>query len=367
MQKEDELDLDFLDLVEEEEKVETTEEEVEGTPEIEDAVIIEEAEKVVEKEKKVPAKGTSEMIQEATAGEHSEVKLDLGLDIGAILAKSAEAFLRRDIAPIIEPMIKAEAAKLRPTVVKVDKVTSVKMDEILHKSFKEALFLAHHERQLMLVGPAGSGKTTLGNQLAKAMKKDFSFISCSAGMSEAHLLGRMLFDGTYVASDFVTAYEKGGVFLFDEIDAADSNTLLVVNSALANGYLSVPNRKDNPSAARHKDFICIVSGNSWGHGSVEYQGRGYLDAAFLDRFALSKMEVDYDVDLEKELSSQMPEVAELFWKIRKNVKDNNIRRVVSTRAIISGVRQRLAGKPVSKVKETFFKGWTKEEIAKATK
>jgi MoxR-like ATPase len=184
------------------------------------------------------------------------------------------------------------------------------------------------------------------------------------GLSEAHLLGRMLFDGTYVESDLVRLYENGGVFLFDEVDAADSNTLLVVNSAIANGVLSVPNRKEKPFAERHPDFICIVAANTWGNGSVEYNGRGYLDAAFLDRFCMAKVEVDYDESLEKTISKDYPGIAKMFQGIRKKVKENHIRRVVSTRAIISGVRMRSAGKSQAEIKEIFLRGWTPEQVDK---
>lgn len=131
------------------------------------------------------------------------------------------------------------------------------------------------------------------------MELPFHHISCSQGMSEAHITGRMLFDGAYVSSEFVECYENGGVFLFDEIDAADANVLMIINSAIANGYLSLPNRKEKSKAVRHENFICIISGNTFGTGSVEYSGRGYLDAAFLDRFSMSKMFIDYDVTIEK--------------------------------------------------------------------
>lgn len=131
-------------------------------------------------------------------------------------------------------------------------------------------------------------------------------------MSEAHLLGRMLFDGEYVESDFVRLYENGGVFLFDEIDAADANTLLVINSALANGYMSVPNRKEKQRAERHENFICIVAGNTWGKGSVEYAGRNRLDSAFMDRFTVAKLEIDYDTDLEGKIAGDHAYVAGFF-------------------------------------------------------
>jgi MoxR-like ATPase len=204
----------------------------------------------------------------------------------------------------------------------------------------------------------------LAKQVSEAFKIDFASISCSAGMSEAHLLGRMLFDGTYVPSDFITCYENGGVFLFDEIDAADSNTLLVVNSALANGYVSVPNRKDNPRANRHADFICIAAGNSWGNGSATYQGRGHLDAAFLDRFSCSKIEIDYDIELESQLANGDTTTLNKIWEIRRIVKEQRMKRVVSTRSLVSVLRQVKAGKKLQDVLKTFTVDWSKDELVK---
>src|SRR5204863_2040483 len=137
----------------------------------------------------------------------------------------------------------------------------------------------------------------------------------------------------------VKLYEEGGVFLFDEIDAADANTILVINSALANGVLSVPNRKERNHAYRHKDFVCLCAANTWGSGSFDYHGRNHLDAAFLDRFALSKVPIDYDVELERDACNGNDELFEKFSAIRKSVGEHKLRRVVSTRAFVSGARQ----------------------------
>jgi energy-coupling factor transporter ATP-binding protein EcfA2 len=205
--------------------------------------------------------------------------------------------------------------RLQPQVIIVDK-KEILIDKSKHYMFKEVLYKCTVHKQVFLAGPTGSGKTTLAAQIAEAMGTQFYFISCSAGMSEAHLLGRMLFDGTYASSDLVRAYEEGGIFLFDEIDAADNNTLLVINSALANNRLSIPNRKDKPYANRHDNFVCIVAGNSWGEGSIQYQGRSPLDRAFLDRFAMSKVLVDYDGDLEKLITATQPQICRVFHELR---------------------------------------------------
>ncbi len=44
---------------------------------------------------------------------------------------------------------------------------------------------------IIVEGPDGAGKTTLSEQCAKALDLPFGHVSCSLGMSEAQLLGRM--------------------------------------------------------------------------------------------------------------------------------------------------------------------------------
>lgn len=298
-----------------------------------------------------------------------EFVIDLGnIKPKEIIAEVALAYIEKTAPDVFEGGMKKyvaqQIASLAPTVIELPNKKKVKLEGRLHRKFKDALFYAELERQLFVAGPAGSGKTTLAEQVAKALKLDFAFISCSAGLSEAHLLGRMLFNGDYVTSDFVRLYENGGVFLFDEIDAADANTMLVINSALANGVLSVPNRKENQYAKRHKDFICICAGNTWGSGSFEYHGRNQLDAAFLDRFAVSKLVVDYDTGLEKMICGEAEDLAKMLWALRKAVEKNRVRRVVSTRAFVSGARQIAAGLTVDKIVSTLMIGWSDEEKKK---
>lgn len=289
-----------------------------------------------------------------------DIKNEIKYAVVEFVKLKCDADFDKHLSGIVNEAVK----KLTPNYVKIGDRKQVKIEGRTHKAFEECLFLAQHHRQMFISGPAGSGKTTLGEQIAKAFGIQFAFINCSAGMSEAHLLGRMLFDGTYVPSDFIELYEKGGVFLMDEVDAADANTLLTINSALANGIVAVPNRKENAHAKRHKDFILIASGNTWGSGSFEYHGRNHLDAAFLDRFAMSRIFIDYDKKLEKEFCASCPELANVIWKIRSEVTKNKVRKIVSTRAFKEGAIAIAAGKTIPQVVNRFFTGWTTEEISK---
>ena len=237
--------------------------------------------------------------------------------------------------------------------------------EHYHPKFEAISNYLRWDKQVMLVGRAGTGKTTIANQIAKAFGLKFAHLSCSAGMSEAHLLGRMLFDGEYVLADFVDIYENGGVFLFDEFDAMDGNTAVVINSALANGKMSVPNRKDKPTAYRHKDCYIITASNTWGTGIGDniYAGRNKLDGATLDRFCASRVHFDYDTKLERKLAPNK-DVAKALWTLRKRVDKYRLQRIVSTRLFATANVHTKGGESVEDFFNTVTIDWTDEEKAK---
>lgn len=296
----------------------------------------------------------------------SVAQFSLNIPLNEIVNESVKQYIdSSDILKNIQTFIKAEAQKLQPNVVKVGDNKLGTIEGQLHHKFADVAELANRERKVFLAGPAGTGKTTLAAQIAKGFSLDFAHISCTAGMSEAHLLGRMTAHGEYLESELVRVFENGGVFLFDEIDAADPNTLLVVNSALANGVMSVPNRVAKPTAHKHKDFICICAANTWGTGSIEYSGRAQLDAAFLDRFVGSKVMISYDVALEEKIAGERKNELKAIHKIRENIMKSKIRRVMSTRAVESMARHMAAGYKFAAFLDMYFLGWSAEEKTKA--
>jgi hypothetical protein len=191
-----------------------------------------------------------------------------------------------------------------------------------------------HAPNVLMVGPAGCGKTTAAAHVAEALGLDFGFISLSGGISESHLIGRYAPTGEagrfeYTEPPFVTAYRDGGVFVFDELDAADENVLIVINAALANGHLRL---LTGDVVARHRDFVAIGCANTWGHGADrQYCGRNQLDGATLDRYAAARFFVDYDQTLERSQSD--PELCAWAHALRRKVREAGLRRIVSTRFI----------------------------------
>lgn len=230
---------------------------------------------------------------------------------------------------------------------------------------------------VLLVGPAGSGKTHACEMLAKVLNAQFASLSCSAGVTESALTGRAwpIGGGRYLPSPFVNVYTGGqdgeapGVFLFDEIDAADPNLLLVVNTALANGHIEIDARvaSDLPTRVnRGKNVVLVAAANTFGTGAdMQYVGRSQLDAATLDRFYIIR--VDYDRDFEKSLfagaGADAENLGNWVWALREKVRKNGLRRVVSTRMIQKGLAALRAGVPLAETKADLLAGWSADELS----
>ena len=185
-------------------------------------------------------------------------------------------------------------------------------------------------KQAMIVGPSGSGKSTMAKQAADVMGLRYGSFSCNLEASKSELVGFANIDG-YVESSFLDFYENGGVFLIDEYDSMSPSIAVVLNAAFdRTGILAVPNRKGKTIAKKHKDFYCILAGNTWGSGSVEYQGREMQDAAFLDRFKMCRIFIDYDPQLEKNIAGKY---YKFFTKVRNYVTKKVDGENFSTRSI----------------------------------
>lgn len=272
----------------------------------------------------------------------------------------------------VRAIVTAELAKTEPTRIEhvvIERGEARKIDGHLHKSFDRVFKLAQIRQNILIVGAAGCGKTKLAHQVADALGLPFGMTSCSAGMSENQLTGWLLpveagGKFSYVPAGFAKAYEHGGVFLLDEIDAADENTLLVINAALANGHMHIAQRHESPVVKRHPDFVCIAAANTFGHGAdMMYAGRNKLDGATLDRFRAGIVKMDYDEVLETSLVD--PVVYVWAKRIRDQINDLRLRRVMSTRVMLDFTAQKDAlGFTVKDFEESYFADWTRDELSK---
>jgi len=195
-------------------------------------------------------------------------------------------------------------------------------------------------RQLAMIwGPSGSGKSFAVEQAYKVIKAQFGFsddefifvpLSMTLGINEADLYGRMLPDGSFVESKLCVAYEKGGLVLWDEMDGADQNLLLVINRIVE--YDDFYNPKNGKTYKRHKNFHSFAATNTNGRGpTAAYNSRNRLDMATLTRFNQA-VYLSYNEDVERAILSDET-LLNVAWKIREYLMNNNAQEVMSTRHI----------------------------------
>lgn len=243
---------------------------------------------------------------------------------------------------------------------------------VLDSFFREVLNATYHYRQpellkalrahlnVFLSGPTGAGKTYAAEQCAKKLKCDFYFTG--AVSNEYKLLGYMDANGNYVSTEFRKAYENGGLFLFDEVDASYPQPLLAFNAALSGDQMDFPDK----TVRKHKDFFCIATANTYGSGSSrQYVGRNQLDAAFLDRFVF--IDWPYDEELERNMTGNQ-EWVDYVLKVRAAIdklgsRKMGIRHIVSPRATINGASLLNAGLEKERVEEmVIWKGLERETV-----
>ena len=239
-------------------------------------------------------------------------------------------------------------------------------DEALHDKFQDCVGWLRLGVPVFLRGPAGTGKSMLGRQLAAAFDRPFASMSLSGGTAEYHFTGSRLPDADgafrHRTTPFLEMFENGGVMLLDEVDACDENVLLAINDGIANGLLPVPGRDDAPFARKHEDFMLICAANTWGTGpSAVYVGRNQLDGAFLNRFGL--VEVDYDPKLERALCPNMPELVTKWQRLRDEVRKAQLRRIISMRELQRlYLRTQADGWTVARCLQEAVLAWTPDEI-----
>jgi hypothetical protein len=246
---------------------------------------------------------------------------------------------KANVPVIIETLQDYIREQVKPvTTVTVERVNGAEREVVemglQHKSFVQLLKLLQvknadgYQYPVWLPGPAGSGKTTAARNAAKALNLPFYFTG--AVDNQYQLLGFRDAGGNYGRTTFREAWEHGGVYLWDEVDASNPNALTVFNAAFENGVCAFP----DGIVARHPDCILIAAANTYGHGAThEYVGRNKLDAATVDRFIM--LDWTYDEDLERNLSSNK-EWCTWVQKARRACAAAGVKHVISPRASIRG-------------------------------
>jgi nitric oxide reductase NorQ protein len=100
--------------------------------------------------------------------------------------------------------------------------------EILNKAYESGLFV-------LVIGPKGTGKTSLVRDFAKSKNADLESINFSLRTRESHLVGsKTLTEGTVGFDEglLIKSMKEGSILYLDEINAAEADVLLRLDEAL---------------------------------------------------------------------------------------------------------------------------------------
>lgn len=270
---------------------------------------------------------------------------------GLLDVLSAPPVSREEIVDMVREEIAGVVFPTNTVVVRGEGSEPKKIDGATHPELATVVAALDAGEHVLMVGPAGTGKSTIADQAAEALGLEFYSLSLSPQTPTSQIVGYMQATGEYVKTLFRTAFEYGGVFHFDEFDNGHPSILATINAALANGVMAFPDRM----VKRHADFRAIASANTYGRGADRmYVGRQALDQATLDRFSVVDIHVDESLEHTLCMATGLAEytvqqVLAYVRELRSNAEQHKMAVVISPRAAVGMCRLIKAGLPWGKV------------------
>lgn len=163
--------------------------------------------------------------------------------------------------------------------------------DVLEKAYKSGLFV-------LIIGPKGTGKTTLVRKFASKMKKEMHSVNFSLRTRESHLVGtRTIEKGqiSFVEGVLVKSMRTGTMLYLDELNAAEADVLLRLDEALDDRRQLVLKEAEGQVVKASPDWLAIATINPLSH-----VGTKELPPQLLSRFPV-RMRLDYppeDLELE---------------------------------------------------------------------
>ena len=145
---------------------------------------------------------------------------------------------------------------------------------------------------ILLTGEASTGKSSGAELLAEKLDLSYGYTACNRQMTTSQLLGFKGPTGEYYSTPFVNAYRNGGVFVLEEMDAADTNVMISLNTAIDGHLLATP----IGTIERHKDFILIATTNTYNGANESYNARSRMDESTYSRFSVINWTLDVDLE-----------------------------------------------------------------------
>lgn len=154
----------------------------------------------------------------------------------------------------------------------------------------DALGMLNLQKNVLLKGPTGSGKTKLAETLSHELNLKMNSINCSVDLDAESLLGYKTIENIngesqiiFVDGPVIEAMRKGNILYIDEINMAKPETLPILNGVL-DYRRTVTNPFTGEVIKAHDNFKVIAAIN------VGYVGTLPMNEALKNRFVVIDME-----------------------------------------------------------------------------
>ncbi|MEV0779625.1 AAA family ATPase [Streptomyces sp. NPDC050428] len=262
-------------------------------------------------------------------------------------AREAGQFARDEAVRVVAATV---ADSVPPVVeVRVAEADPVRVTGHTHAVLPDVLLALGAGCHVLLVGPAGTGKSMMAQQAAQGFEQEFHALSLGPTTPMSKIFGYYDAHGQYHGTPFRSAFEHGGLMLLDELDSGHPGLLAELNQALSIRSCAFA----DGMVAAHPEFRLIATANTYGTGGDrQYVGRQALDAATLDRFVV--IDVPVDEDLEEHIAlahaparpAEARQVIEEVRRLRATGVEKRLPVMFSPRASIDAAKLLQAGASV---------------------
>ena len=207
--------------------------------------------------------------------------------------------------------------------------------EILNKAYEAGLFI-------LIIGPKGTGKTSLVRDFAKNKNVNLESINFSLRTRESHLIGsKTLTDGTVRFDEglLIKSMKSGDMLYLDELNSAEADVLLRLDEALDDRRQIVLKESTGETVNAKEKWFVVATINPLTHS-----GTKELPPQILSRFPV-RIRLEYPPeDIELEI-------------VKKHVSKEHESEIIQAIKLANTLRQAAA------VEELFYSPSLRETIA----
>jgi len=243
-------------------------------------------------------------------------------------APKVKAIVTPKQAPVLEPTMDLVVTDIPDPIEFIKQSPGIKPADLIISDLKWKYLVrtALRGKNIMMTGPAGSGKTLAGKYLGQVLKRPEFYFNLGATQDpRATLIGNTHFSkdsGTYFSESlFVKAIQtENAIILLDELSRAHPEAWNILMTVLDSGqrYLRLDEADGAPTIKVANGVTFIATANI----GNEYTATRVIDRAMLDRFSVIEMD---QLNTEQEaqlLKLKFPNVSDAMIRAIAEIADS---------------------------------------------